>query len=305
MTVPLESPIVFYTGNGVITQFNWSWKMIEDSAIGVIVDFSLSDDWSWEGQSVVFGTAPASGSIIIIYRRTKAWMPEDYTAFGRFQPDKTELSMDREMMICQELNGTVEGLTHDGIVGAANIYAVLQEFYIDLISERGKDTVIPMCTPDETVNPQPDTDPAIVWGGGDIESNSFGVNPLASIAFRMTGTQGDPNQASARYSINNSYQYVGWLQLDLEPEPFPEPTDYWMRVREIDTPNPNIRIKQGSASYEFGEAFRMNAPNIYIQETGTGVQTASVRIDICDDVNGLPSKAWVSRNVTLEARYSE
>jgi len=302
MTVSSNPPIERYTGNGVITQFDWDWDMIDDSAIGVMVDNQYSDDWELEGNSVVFGTAPADGVDVIVYRRTKLWMPEDYVAFGRFYPDKTELSMDRAIMIAQERHGDAKANEPpNGIVGAANIYASPAEFHIDLISERGQDAVIPMWNPDDSAEPvTPDPDPAIIWGGDDIEASYISDNaPLCVISFRMSLSLGDPAEASAKYTEQNIAVYTGWLDHD------PSDNEYWMRVTETGTPNANTRIYTGDHFEAFGVAFPMvgTAPYVYTQESGNGTQVATVTIEICADDGGLPDGAWVSRNVRLEAIY--
>ena len=116
MTVSTKTPLVEYTGNGTTSRFDWDWEMIEDSAIEVLIDNERITAWVLEGQSVVFDTAPGDGAFIQIYRRTKVWMPEDYVAFGRFHPDKTELSVDRATIPASYSAAIIVALSTDSSV---------------------------------------------------------------------------------------------------------------------------------------------------------------------------------------------
>jgi len=150
LTVSSNIPIEEYTGNGSIDRFDWDWDMIADSAINVLVDGELEDGWSLQGKSVIFDVPPADGAVVQVFRRTKVWMPEDYVAFGRFHANKTELSVDRAIMIAQERAGDRgKGNAPNGIVGGANLYTKHNESDVDLISERGLDTVVPHWLPDD------------------------------------------------------------------------------------------------------------------------------------------------------------
>jgi len=77
-------------------------------------------------------------------------------------------------------------------------------------------------------------------------------------------------------------------------------------VIETGTPNTNTTIYTGSHFGEFNIPFQIAGfgPYVYVHESSTGIQVATIRVDICDDLNGAPSGAWVSRFVRLEARYS-
>ena len=287
MTVSTKTPLVEYTGNGTTSRFDWDWEMIEDSAIEVLIDNERITAWVLEGQSVVFDTAPGDGAFIQIYRRTKVWMPEDYVAFGRFHPDKTELSVDRATMIAAEYEA--------GIVGRANLTTTHNEFYVTVHSERGTDAHVPMYAPDDTPPPTPvDPDPSIVWADVDLNTIGEGANGLsATISFIMDGT--------ASYPVNNVLQAISWVDVD------PADGDYWMRVTKINSNRP-VLINDGVSPRELGEAFPIaTGPYISIDtfgETPPQVATASIIVEICKDDGGLPDGGWVSRTVDMEVRFN-
>jgi hypothetical protein len=145
LTVREKTPIAEYIGNGVATAFEFDWDMLPESTIGVMVDNSQVDWWSLNGNYVVFTVPPPDGSDILIYRRTQIWMPEDYSKFRRFYANKTELSMDRAIMIAQERQGTAIG-SHppNGIVGGNDLSTRRGVYDVTVVSERGTDAVIPM-----------------------------------------------------------------------------------------------------------------------------------------------------------------
>ena len=289
MTVSAKTPLAEYTGNGTTSRFDWDWEMIEDSSIEVLIDNARTADWTLEGQSVVFFVPPADGAFIQIYRRTKVWMPEDYVAFGRFHPDKTELSVDRATMIAAEYKS--------GMVGRSDLTTTHHEFYVAVHSERGKDAHVPMYAPDATPPPTPVVpDPSIVWAGEEIDLNTIGegANGLsAALTFVMDST--------ATYPDNNVLQPIQWVDLD------PNDGDYWMRVTKINSNRP-VLINDGVSPRELGEAFPIaTGPYISIDTFGEPppkVATASVTVEICKDDGGLPDGGWVSRTVNMEVRFN-
>lgn len=309
MTVASQIPIVEYNGNGVVTKFDWDWEMIEDSTIGVLVDNEQVTNYNLEDQSVIFDTPPDDGAFIQIYRRTQVWMPEDYVAYGRFHPDKTELSVDRATLIAQERMGdAVNSEPPNGIVGGANLSISRTEYTITVHSERGSDAVVPMWSPDDDVPPVIPPDPSILWAGTDIQTNRLSTSAGSCIfRFLMDLVDGDPANASAEYPVNNISTFVDWVDVD------PSGGDYWMRVYETGTPNPTLRINDGVYGRVLGEEFAMleNTSDAHLGayvivdtfgDTVPSTQVADVQIDICADDSGAPDGAWVSRNVRLEAR---
>ena len=244
MTVRNIPPIAEYNGNGVITVFAWDWDMIEDSTINVLLDETYNQSWTLQGQTVVFDVAPPEGAEVIIFRRTKIWMPENYRAFGRFNSEKTELSVDRITLITQERMGTaVAGQAPNGIVGSFNIYTDLNEFDVTIISERGTDAVAPLWNGDGQPPPTPgQPDASIIWAGTDISGGKFsfpgnisGVSAI--IRFRMDY---NVTQAEAFYNNFNDFASVGWVNVD------PADNEYWIRITLTnDLPSSKYSINDG------------------------------------------------------------
>lgn len=317
MTVSTNAPIARYTGNGSETVFAWDWDMIADSSINVLVDnvnFYRWETWDLEGQNVVFFSAPDDGAEIIIYRRTIPRQPENFQAFGRFHSEKTELAMDRDILIAQERAGdSRHGEPYNGIVGGANLSLDVDEFTLTVVSERGTDALLELWNPDGTAPPDPgDPDSTIVWAGADIEALAFSSGSVAcTIRFLMILTGGDPAAASAYYPYLNETQYVSWVNVD------PADGDYWMRVTlESVVQAGRYVISDGDANYPANTAFKIRGQSIspdygpYVSvftfgDTAPSVQTGTFNIEICkDNGSSQPDGNWASRIVTLEARYN-
>lgn len=336
MTVRAIVPVAEYTGDGVTVRFDWDWDMIEDSSINVLLGSENVFNWTLEDQSVVFDTAPASGDEIIIYRRTTIWMPENYQAFGRFHSEKTELSVDRAILIAQERFGK----KHDGIVGAADLSVTRAPFTMTVVSERGTDAILPMYVPDDSADPSPTPDPSIIWDGDDIVGGRYAtVSNSAIMRFHMSFDYGDPAEASAGYPNYNANEYVGWLNVD------PDNDQYWIRITETSgLVTSRYLISDGLAPRASGEAFQMrgvagipdtsivdqagahiiddagdyittgetiggwsDGPYISVfthGDTAPSTRTGTFTVEICKDSGGLPDEGWVSRTVTLESLYN-
>ena len=244
-------------------------------------------------------------------------MPENYRAFGRFNSEKVELSVDRAMLIAQERNGTaVEGEPPNGIVGGMDLYTQLNPYDTTIISERGTDAVIPLWNGDGQPPPTPgQPDPSIIWAGADISGGIFSLDGntngvSAQIRFRMNFSEGEPDEASASYPNFNAVEYAGWVNVD------PNDGEYWMRVTETGTPIPSnrYRLNDGTNNRTLGEAFPIAAGSNGVQgpyysvytfgDIAPSTRTAQILIEICKDFNGLPDENWASRTVKLEAIFN-
>ena len=289
MTVRNVPPLVRYTGNGVITSFDWDWDMITDSSINVLQNNENVLAWSLQGMTVVFSTAPAEGDEIIIYRRTIIRQPDNYQPFGRFHSEKTELSMDRQTLIAQERQGDS---THpgepNGIVGGSNLSTIRAEFDVTVVSERGTDAVVPMYDPDDTDPVGPGIpDGTILWGGGEaatilngtdtvingtdnvvlgsssglgtqidagiysLPGNTNGV--AATMRWMMSLTLGSLTEATTFYPNYNAFAYTSWCSSD------PDEAGYWMRITASGDIPPTSRytIKDTVGTRVLGEEFQM------------------------------------------------
>mgnify|MGYP000626559794 CR=1 FL=1 len=266
MTVRALPALVRYTGNGSETTFAWDWDMILDSTINVMVNNFNVFNWTLQGMTVVFNTAPDDGDEIIIYRRTKLWQPSNYRPFGRFHAEKTELEMDRSMLIAQERFGdTTDPLNPNGIVGGSNLSTTREEFTMTVVSERGTDAVLPMYNPDDN----PDVDPpepgedVLVWGeGSDIVGGAYSIDSQgasATLTFKMDLTGGDPTFASVQYPNFNVLTYTNWCAED------PDDYDYWMRVTTVGVALPTSRyiVSDGTYPQALNTAFPIRGTLVY------------------------------------------
>jgi len=299
--IPNEFPLEWYNAYGTTVRFDFGWVMIADSAIGVLVNNEeVEDTWYVEGNSVVFYEAPIG--FVTVYRRTKPWMPEDYVAFGRFIGDKTELSVDHIIMICQEYWGDAQfGEVPCGIVGNPDLHIRRGEFDVTVISEKGTDAVVPMWDPDDAVAPPPSPpDPSILWGGDRLRSSvwKYGSAVNCFLFFKML----DENIA---YPVSNEVTQEPWVDLT---GPVPD-DEYWMRFQLSPTGFDLPLMSNGTAFVEIGQAFKMSDADgfgPYVQNSTYGLTppvtvVSAVIIEICKDAGGLPDGNWASREVTLEA----
>jgi len=316
LTVRKIIPIEEYTGNGIIDRFDWEWDMIGDSAIEVLVDNEYVEGWSLQGESVIFDVPPDDGAFIQIYRRTKVWMPEDYVAFGRFHANKTELSVDRAIMIAQERAGDRgKGNVANGIVGGANLQTRRHEFSIDVVSERGSDANIPMWSPDPLdLPPGPihPPDPSILWGGADLKITVFSVGDVTAEAILRfyTSDRGGGSTAYADFAAHNYnvIEYADWV------DNIPSDGDYWMRVTRIDPVTTQVHLSNGTQTNAFDVPFRISGnPSASVTDSAAFISVYSIasapavviekfNVEICkDDGSGLPDQQWASRIVIMEA----
>lgn len=290
MTVRNVPPFIEYTGNGVITQFDWDWDMHpEDSSINVLLNNENVFNWSLQDMSVVFSTAPADGDEIIIYRRTIIWQPSNYRPFGRFHAEKTELNMDRAILIAQERQGdSTNPEQPNGIVGGSDLSITRAEFAVTLVSERGTDAVIPLYNPDDDDPVTPGIpDATILWGAGEaaivlngtdtvingtdgvvlgsssgegalIESGIYSLpnntnGVAATMRWMMSFFSGSATEASAYYPNFNANAYTSWCSVN------PDSGDYWMRITAAGTIPATSRytINDTVGDRVLGEEFQM------------------------------------------------
>lgn len=121
MTVSSTTNKISYTGNGVNKTFAFNFKVFEASDLYVYVDAVLKTldvdytvpgiIWPLESGNVVFTDTygpPPVGSVVLIYR----WLPltqlMDLVEGGQFAADTLEDSIDRLVMIAQQLSETAD-----------------------------------------------------------------------------------------------------------------------------------------------------------------------------------------------------
>ncbi len=135
------------------------------------------------------------------------------------------------------------------------------------------------------------------------------LNLASKVTTRDTHpSSGDPAEASAIYPNYNALETVGWLNVD------PSDDEYWMRVTAAGDIPPESRYsnQSGGIFRVLGSAFQMKeglvAPYLSVftfGDTAPSTRVGTFNVEICkDDGSGLPDEGWVSRIVTLEARFN-
>ena len=109
MSVPDQSTIFPYTGNGVTATFAYGCYLLSADDLVVVVDgvemttgFSINGIGSQSGGAVIFDTPPADGSKIVIYRSVAVKRDNDYQRNGDFRSDTVNRDFDRLWMALQD-----------------------------------------------------------------------------------------------------------------------------------------------------------------------------------------------------------
>lgn len=138
MTVSAEFTPARFTADGVLTAFDFGFKIFDTSELVVIVrdgvtgietqmssgtDYSVSsvnNDYS-AGGTVTFTAAPSDDDIVVITRLLEFKQPEDFDYNDDFEATKVEGGFDRTCMLIQQVNEltqrTVTVPVSDGING--------------------------------------------------------------------------------------------------------------------------------------------------------------------------------------------
>ena len=105
MSVPEQTPYKEYTGNGVTNNFALEFTCDSKQELKVFIDNVEPElsTWSLAGGSVVFTTAPASGSKIVLKRATKLERTTNYSSIDNsFRPDAINKDLDRVWYALQD-----------------------------------------------------------------------------------------------------------------------------------------------------------------------------------------------------------
>lgn len=154
MTVPVQTPIIAYTGNGIATVFTTPFRIILEADLtvevaGVVMTsgftiVGLGDD---EG-TITFTTPPAAGAQILMYRQVALERDIDYQNNGDFTSSTVNADFDRIWMALQDVGdkGTraihypVEEIGTDGTLPIAAVRASNVLGFDDT----GKQTMVPI-----------------------------------------------------------------------------------------------------------------------------------------------------------------
>jgi hypothetical protein len=292
MTVSAVVPAALYTANGTTVQFFWGWQMLPESAIEVRVNGQLVTNYTENVGNILFDTPPANGDIVLIFRRTPIWMPEDYAFARGFKSEKTELSLDRAYMIAQEYEA--------GYVGAANISAQVQSAGIDVRSERGSDAFLPLWEGSSGSVPPPlSPDPDIIWAGPQLFASITTGGGTTRLTTFFLGDWSSPapiGVSSYMYQNETSQLFAPWI--NRVPIALGE---FWIRVSSATGDPVVIKTGQGIVK-NVGDEFEAKAATIAIDNIGDtppSVRTATLSVGIAGDNNGVPDGQWVERLIEM------
>ena len=114
VTLPLE-----YSGNGVADTFAYTWKVASKTHLSVVVvtdadgtrtsqtegvDYTVTGVGASTGGNIVFGTAPASGTTVVIDSVVPYTQPTDLKNQGDFYPETHEDAFDRTVRQIQQVH---------------------------------------------------------------------------------------------------------------------------------------------------------------------------------------------------------
>ena len=116
MAVPEQTPYKEYVGNGVTTNFALEFTCDSKQELKVFINDIESElsTWSLVGGSVVFTTAPVSGSKIVLKRATKLERTTNYSSINNsFRPEAINKDLDRVWYAIQDQNYKAGQYDHD------------------------------------------------------------------------------------------------------------------------------------------------------------------------------------------------
>jgi len=119
MTVSATTTTNSYSGDGSTTEFSFTFEILTDADIKVIVvtdstgaesvktlstDYAVTGAALPAGGTVTFTTAPASGETVFLLRNMNITQPTDYTANDPFPAETHENALDRMTLQIQQVN---------------------------------------------------------------------------------------------------------------------------------------------------------------------------------------------------------
>ncbi|AET91087.1 hypothetical protein BYI23_B004800 [Burkholderia sp. YI23] len=117
MTVPIQTPLVSYTGNGVATQYTVPFRILDDADLvvqlggGTTISYTISGLGDDEA-TVTFASAPANGLSILMYRDVALERLTDYQFNGDLRAASVNADFDRLWMAMQDTSDTASRAIH-------------------------------------------------------------------------------------------------------------------------------------------------------------------------------------------------
>lgn len=116
MSLANEKTKKVYTGNGSTVVYPYDFKVFNKAHLLVLVgstemelgvDYSVTGVGEASGGSVIFDTAPAAESTVILMRIMTAIQETEYTTSGAFPATAHEAALDRGIMLAQQIKETL------------------------------------------------------------------------------------------------------------------------------------------------------------------------------------------------------
>lgn len=127
MSVPDQTTIFQYTGNGVTTTFAYGFYLLSEDDIVVSVDdvalttgFTVNGIGSQSGGAVIFDTAPADGVSVVILRQVAVQRDTDYQRNGDLRAQTLNLDFDRLWMAMQDARRDKNSSLHYPVIENLN-----------------------------------------------------------------------------------------------------------------------------------------------------------------------------------------
>jgi hypothetical protein len=115
VTVPVQTPIISYVGNGISTLFAFPFEILQSADLVVLLNgapqvfasqFSINGIGNASGGSAQFNTPPQAGDKIIIYREISIERDTDYQDNGDLLASTVNADFDRLWMALQDMSGS-------------------------------------------------------------------------------------------------------------------------------------------------------------------------------------------------------
>ena len=153
MTVNVEIPFVDLLGDGVITEFDFTFSLVDEFDIFVMVDGVVqvpATTYTLEiisgGGTITFIIAPDDGARVLIFRKTTQSQQINYVEGDPFPVESHEGGFDKFTYILQELiGGAWSGLDSDGnpVTLTFDLSVTAGVVTVTINNSGGTDAVIP------------------------------------------------------------------------------------------------------------------------------------------------------------------
>lgn len=132
MTISTTDNVVSYAANGALTNFVFSFKVLDEADIKVYISDVLqgsgytvnlnADQDASPGGSIDLDTAPNAPGIVTIERDVSLVQETDYQPFDAFPAETHETALDRLVMITQQLSATLSRAVKTAISSGAEYF---------------------------------------------------------------------------------------------------------------------------------------------------------------------------------------